>query len=160
MKHFAITFALLVSPVAADDVLRPASQRFALRQSPSVPDFQKHVVPLLGRLGCNSAKCHGSLQGRGDLRLSLFGFDFKSDQAALAADAASESGTRLNVHDPEQSLIVLKPTTQTDHEGGKRFEVGSWEHNLLIRWIESGAAGAAETKDTGRVLVRLPQMTR
>ena len=79
MKHLAILFALLLSPVAADEVVRPASERFAERDSKAVPDFQRHVIPLLGRLGCNSAKCHGSFQGQGDLRLSLFGFDFKSD---------------------------------------------------------------------------------
>ena len=35
------------------------------------PDFQKHVVPLLGKLGCSSAKCHGSFQGQGGFRLSF-----------------------------------------------------------------------------------------
>ncbi len=128
---------------AADDIVAPASQRFLKRDSGIVPDFQKHVVPLLGRLGCNSAKCHGSFQGQGNLRMSLFGFDFKADHAALAAEAFSEKGARLTVEDPEQSLIILKPTEQTDHEGGQRFETGSWEHHLLLRWIESGARGAS-----------------
>ena len=142
MKYFAIAFSLLISSVAADDIVRPASERFAERDSKAVPDFQKHVVPLLGRLGCNSAKCHGSFQGQGDFRLSLFGFDFQSDHSALGAEASSKEGPRLKVNDPEHSLIILKPTEQTDHEGGQRFEVDSWEHHLLLRWIESGAKGA------------------
>jgi hypothetical protein len=54
-------------------------------------------------------------------------------------------GQRLNVSDPEHSLIVLKPTEQTDHEGGRRFEVGSWEHHLLLGWIESDAGGTMQT---------------
>ena len=54
-----------------------------------------------------------------------------------------EEGRRLNVNDPENSLIVLKPTEQTDHEGGKRFEEDSWEHHLLLCWIESGAKGTS-----------------
>ena len=120
MKYLTVTLTLLAFPVAADEVVRPASERFVQRDSQAVPDFQKHVVPLLGRLGCNSAKCHGSFQGQGDFRLSLFGFDFQSDHSALRADASSEEGRRLNVNDPENSLIVLKPTEQTDHEGGRR----------------------------------------
>ncbi len=141
LKQFVITVWLLcgTSLVLAEDVLAPAAQVFADRNTPSVPDFQKHVIPLLGRLGCNSAKCHGSFQGQGDLRLSLFGFDFKSDHKALLAQATSDDGRRLNPADPEHSLVVLKPTEETDHEGGKRFEIGSWEHHLLLRWIESGA---------------------
>ena len=47
------------------------------------PDFRRHVVPLMGRLGCNGRACHGSFQGQGDFRLSLFGYDFKADHENL-----------------------------------------------------------------------------
>lgn len=115
MKRLFILFVLLGSPLGAEEAevtktLRPASQRFAERDTRAVPDFQRHVVPLLGRLGCNSAKCHGSFQGQGNLRLSLFGFDFQSDHRALRADSHSESGPRLRPGDPENSLIVMKAT--------------------------------------------------
>ena len=145
MKYLVITLLLLaaVGPLkAAETIVPSATSRFARRDTTAVPDFQKHVVPLLGRLGCNSAKCHGSFQGQGGFRLSLFGFDFKADHSALHAEATSEDGNRLNVNAPEESLVVLKPTEQTDHEGGTRFEPHSWEHHLLLRWIESGAEGA------------------
>ena len=93
MKRLIILFMLLASPVRADHVvpktIRPASERFAQRDSKEVPDFQRHVVPLLGRLGCNSAKCHGSFQGQGDFRLSLFGFDFQSSIDSLLACRAN-----------------------------------------------------------------------
>jgi len=46
----------------------------------SVVDFERHVAPLLGRLGCNSAACHGAFGGgRGGLQLSLFGYSAKVD---------------------------------------------------------------------------------
>jgi hypothetical protein len=141
MNYLFVTFLVWVSTVVADEVKRPVSERFAQRDSVSIPDFQKHVVPLLGRLGCNTAKCHGSFQGQGDLRLSLFGFDFQSDHSALQANASAQDGPRLNPAEPESSLIVLKPTDQIDHDGGERFEKDSWEHYLLLRWIESGANG-------------------
>ncbi|MBP86419.1 MAG: hypothetical protein CMJ64_06850 [Planctomycetaceae bacterium] len=151
MKYFFILNMLLPTIVGvstAEEIIPPASQRFSKRDPQAVPDFQKHVIPLLGRLGCNSAKCHGSFQGQDDLRLSLFGFDFQSDHTALRADASSAEGPRLNVNHPEHSLIVRKPTKQTDHEGGKRFETGSWEHRLLLRWIESGAKGTSPARAT------------
>ena len=147
MKRFFIADILLLvlaGVTSADEVAAPASLRFSNRSAEAVPDFQKHVVPLLGRLGCNSAKCHGSFQGQGNLRLSLFGFDFQADHTALREVASTEQGPRLNVNDPEHSLVVLKPTAQIDHECGKRLEVDSWDHHLLLRWIESGARGTSQ----------------
>ncbi|MEC8474300.1 MAG: DUF1549 domain-containing protein, partial [Planctomycetota bacterium] len=120
-------------------VVAPASERFASRDTPAVPHFQKHVVPLLGRLGCNSAKCHGSFQGQGNFQLSLFGFDFLADHSALTNEGPSGQEPRIDLTDPDQSLISLKPSGEEPHEGGQRFRVGSWEQHLLLRWIESGA---------------------
>ena len=124
--------------------------RFAQPGSSSVPDFQKHVVPLLGKLGCSSAKCHGSFQGAGDFRLSLFGFDFQKDHAALLGEASSEDENRINLTAPERSLILLKPTRQIKHRGGEVIEKDSWEYNLLRRWIEAGAKGAQMLKPEKR----------
>ncbi len=83
--------------------------------------------------------------------MSLFGFDFASDHAALSAEATSEDGTRVNTSTAAASPVLRKPTLKTDHEGGKRLEAGSWEHRLLLRWIESGARGS----ESSRSLVRL-----
>ena len=55
----------------------------ASSSSKTEPDFQKHVMPLLGKLGCNGRACHGSFQGRGGFQLSLFGYDFEADHAQL-----------------------------------------------------------------------------
>ena len=96
-----------------------AAFRFAEADNKAVPDFQKHVIPLLGKLGCSSAKCHGSFQGQGDFRLSLFGFGFQKDHAALLAEASSEDGHRISPELPSQSLILLKPTKQIKHRGGE-----------------------------------------
>src|SRR5262245_7312086 len=94
--------------------LRPADQRFAAADTRETPSFQRHVLPLLGRLGCNGRSCHGSFQGQGGFRLSLFGYDFKADLDALG------QGGRASVDDPEGSLILLKPTLAVSHKGGKR----------------------------------------
>lgn len=109
--------------------------RFANATTQETPDFQKHVMPLLGRLGCNGRSCHGSFQGRGGFALSLFGYDFKTDHEALM----DESTGRVDVDDVDESLILAKPIDADMHEGGKRLDVGSWQYNTLRRWIESGA---------------------
>ena len=148
--------SLLLRPtsVAAEvKVQRPASERFATANTAEVPDFQRHVVPLLGRLGCNGRSCHGSFQGRGDFRLSLFGYDFAMDHAALTGLAASGDGSRVDVDAADESLIIRKPALELDHEGGQRFALGTWEHHLLRRWIESGVAGIDAPRELKRLVV-------
>ena len=38
-------------------------------------DFERHVMGLLSKSGCNAGSCHGSFQGKNGFRLSLFGYD-------------------------------------------------------------------------------------
>lgn len=117
--------------------LEPVSRRFVADHVRETPSFRRHVVPLLGKLGCNGRACHGSFQGRGGFRLSLFGYDFKLDHEQLMAGAEP----RVNPRNPDASLILQKPTMRIPHEGGLRYKLGSWEHHVLLRWIEGGAAG-------------------
>ncbi|MBW3595657.1 MAG: DUF1549 domain-containing protein [Planctomycetes bacterium] len=98
----------------------------------------------MGRLGCNGRACHGSFQGKGGFRLSLFGYDFEADHKALTEEVGDEGSVRVNRETPEESLIIAKPTNEDIHEGGQRYEKGSWEHHLLRRWIESGAEFSKE----------------
>ncbi|HIF00429.1 MAG TPA: DUF1553 domain-containing protein [Fuerstia sp.] len=105
-----------------------------------VPDFQRHVMPLLGRLGCNGRTCHGSFQGKGGFNLSMFGFDFDADLTALAKG----DEPRVNIAAPEQSLILNKPTSDDDHGGGQRFEHGGLEYQVLKNWIAGGASGVED----------------
>jgi hypothetical protein len=120
---------------AADEVLPPISQRFAAADGQETPSFQRHVVNLFGRLGCNGRSCHGSFQGRGGLQLSLFGYDFQADHAALLA----KDSPRIDVQAPAESLILVKPTDADMHEGGQRYEKGSWQYHVFLRWVQTGA---------------------
>src|SRR5438105_3934202 len=78
-------FLITLAPMRAwsADATPPVDRRFAETDGTETPSFQRHVLPLLGRLGCNGRACHGSFQGQGGFRLSLFGYDFSSDHAAL-----------------------------------------------------------------------------
>ena len=67
----------------AADSLPSVRKRFAGDDVSEVPDFQKHLGPLMGKLGCNGRACHGSFQGQGGFQLSLFGYDFDMDRKGL-----------------------------------------------------------------------------
>ncbi len=135
----AALFVLLISGkyASAGDVTPPLPGRFAAPHPQESPDFRRHVLPMMGRMGCNSRACHGSFQGQGGFRLSLFGYDFKADHDALTAGKEP----RVNVKNPAESLILHKPTSPDDHGGGLRFSKDSWQYNVLRRWIDSGAKG-------------------
>ena len=120
--------------------LSPLNQRFAPSAevaiaAQEIPDFQRHVAPLLGRLGCNGRACHGSFQGQGGFQLSLFGYDFEHDYQALLEPEAE----RVTTDHPLESLILTKPVSDEDHGGGKRFDRDGWEYLVLRRWVEAGA---------------------
>ncbi len=119
--------------------LAPLRERFAAEANPpveaEVPNFQRHIVPLLGRLGCNGRSCHGSFQGRGGFRLSMFGYDFDLDHKALL----DGDPPRVHTKSPLKSQILLKPTNADEHGGGKRFERDGWEYRVLRAWIDAGA---------------------
>lgn len=105
---------------------------------PAVPDFQRHVSPLLSRMGCNNRNCHGSFQGQGGFQLSLFGYDFAADHRALLG------GGRVDLDDPAASLILTKPTGMDEHGGGTIFSADSWQSRLLTNWIAQGARKAEQ----------------
>jgi hypothetical protein len=95
-------------------------------------DFERHVVALFSKAGCNNGSCHGSFQGKGGFRLSLFGYDADKDFAAVTRDGM---GRRVNAVEPDKSLLLLKATGQIPHEGGVRFSRDSWQYRVLRSWI-------------------------
>lgn len=111
----------------------PAPQRWAEGGGGGTPGYLRHIEPLLGKAGCSNRACHGSFQGQGGFRLSLFSSDPKFDHEALV-----KSG-RVDPQDADGSLAVLKATEQVKHKGGKRFETGSWQDRMFRAWIAGGA---------------------
>lgn len=133
------------APQADTGLLERADKRFAASDVREVPSFQRHVLPVMGRLGCNGRACHGSFQGQGGFRLSLFGYDFKADHEALLAG----DDPRVDLKNPRASLMLVKPTAtdKDEHGGGHRLDVDSWSYRLLLRWIEAGAPAANPETD-------------
>ena len=54
-----------------------------------------------------------------------------------------EGGRRVNLLQPENSLLLLKPTALIAHEGGQRFAVSSPEYKILLNWLRAGAPDSA-----------------
>jgi hypothetical protein len=98
--------------------------------------FHNNIQPVLFKMGCNAGACHGAAAGKNGFKLSLRGFDDIADQAALTRQA---NGRRVSLADPEQSLMLRKPTMAVPHEGGKRFDTDSETYRLLLDWIRAGA---------------------
>jgi hypothetical protein len=110
---------------------------------------------LFGRMGCNAGSCHGSFQGKGGFRLSLFGYDPEKDYFALTRD---QFGRRLNSVNPEQSLLLLKATGSINHEGGVRFGKDSWQYNVFRQWIVDGARWTQGSGDVKAVRITPPEL--
>ncbi|WP_315852082.1 DUF1549 and DUF1553 domain-containing protein [Tautonia rosea] len=97
--------------------------------------FERDVMPMLTRFGCNSGPCHGKQRGQNGFQLSLLGFDPNFDHAAITKEAR---GRRVFPAAPEQSLLLMKATATLPHGGGKPIEAGSEEYEVLRQWIAEG----------------------
>ncbi len=102
--------------------------------------FERDVMAVLSKSGCNMGSCHGNLKGKGGLKLSLRG---ESPAADFEALVGQKPGKRVKPGAPEESLVFNKPTERTEHEGGKRLVAGSPEWEVVRQWIADGAKKAA-----------------
>src|SRR6478735_9235656 len=114
----------IVGPVSAADV-----------------SFQREVMPVLSRAGCNQGACHGNLNGKGGFKLSLRGEDPVFDRNALLKESL---GRRVDLQHPAESLLLRKATGQLPHEGGPRFSGDSSEYRILYDWIRQGCPNDAD----------------
>ncbi|MCW3052582.1 MAG: Translation initiation factor 2 [Chthonomonadales bacterium] len=103
---------------------------------PTHPEFLRDVAPILDRGGCSGSQCHGKFGGRGGFQISLLTLSPEDDYEPIIYGAR---GRRINFTDPEKSLLLLKAVGAAPHVGGKRFAVGSYQYNTLLRWIKQGA---------------------
>ncbi len=104
--------------------------------------YVNDVMPILAKAGCNMGACHGSASGKKGFKVSLRGYDPTADYPILTRGT---EGRRLNFSDPERSLLLLKPTGQVPHEGGKRFENTHIYSRVIARWVAQGAASDLAT---------------
>ncbi|QDU67903.1 DUF1549 domain-containing protein [Engelhardtia mirabilis] len=114
------------------------------------PDFVNDVMPVLTAAGCNTGDCHGAALGQNRFKLSLLGYDPRADWEALTRDLR---GRRIQQIEPEDSLLLRKPSERTHHGGGLVLEADSEGYQLLLRWIESGAPYRTVERELERIEV-------
>jgi hypothetical protein len=127
-RRWAAVFATLILPALA---------------CADEPSFERDVIPILSKAGCNGGGCHGALAGKAGFRLSLFGYDPKSDYLAITRDAR---GRRVDLAEPGASLLLTKPTMALAHKGGKRLDIDGDDYKLLAAWIEAGCPGPKQNE--------------
>lgn len=98
--------------------------------------FRNDVIPILTRAGCNAGSCHGAAAGKNGFALSLFGYDPDTDHRVLTHELR---GRRVDPAQPEQSLMLVKATTGSVHQGGKRLDPDGPFYATLRAWIAAGA---------------------
>ena len=121
--------------------------------SPHPRSFVRDVAPILNKSGCTAGACHGSAKGKNGFKLSLRGYDPDYDYKALLFDI---SGRRFNRVNPDESLLLAKPTQGVPHEGGLRIEPGSRYYKVISQWIGEGTAFGDLDKDRVESLEVLP----
>ncbi len=146
----AIPTVAAAVPPAAKEVLAVKSGAGSATSAQSI-SFLRDVLPVLNRAGCSAGACHAKAEGQNGFKLSVFSYDPRGDYDAIVKSAR---GRRVFPSAPDESLLVQKPTTAIDHEGGRRFEAGSEIHQLLGQWLREGMAyRVANEPDLKRITV-------
>jgi len=118
--------------------------------------FQRDIGMILTKRGCNAGDCHGGVKGRGGFKLSINAMNPKEDYRwiveggtyqVMSLEAAGDVAPRINVREPEESLLLQKPTLTVDHEGGERLTVDSEDYQMILNWIQSGAPFGSDDDD-------------
>jgi len=107
--------------------------------------YTRDIAPLFSKAGCNMGACHAAQYGQAGFKLSVFGYEPSADHANITRD---RSERRVNYLEPEQSLLLKKPTLQVPHGGGRRMKIGSTEYATLAAWIAAGAPGPRASDPT------------
>lgn len=98
--------------------------------------FERDVLSLLTTKGCNSSACHGSPAGQNGFKLSLYGADAAADHEMITA---KHNGRRVDLKQPENSLLLRKPTLAMAHGGGHLLSKNTDEYQTLLQWLQQGA---------------------
>src|SRR5262249_8365001 len=119
--------------------------------------FARDIGGILTKQGCNDSGCHGGVKGQGGFKLSLNGLYPRDDYQWIVEGGTyhvltTEAGTknpRISLKEPQQSLLLVKPTMGVPHGGGLRLNLDSADYQTILNWIRSGAPYGEEAEKTG-----------
>jgi hypothetical protein len=126
------------------------------RSSEKLPvSFEKDIVPIMTRSGCNTGSCHGAARGKDGFMISLFGYDPAGDYQRITREIGMR---RINLAVPEESLFLTKATGKVTHTGGKQFDEDSVYYKTILEWLKAGApADATPPPNVAKLEVFPPQ---
>jgi hypothetical protein len=122
--------------------------------------FARDIGGIFTKKGCNSSDCHGSVKGKGGLKLSMNALYPRDDHKwimeggsyqVLTSEAAGQKIPRVDLRNPEKSLLLQKPTFAVPHGGGQVLQVSSADYDTILQWIQSGAPYGEEVGESVRV---------
>ncbi len=154
--------SLTITAVLAGGTRGQSSLRIQGSQTERAFSFTRDIGGILTKRGCNQAACHGGVKGRGGFKLSANALHPKDDYEwitkggtyqVLTAEVKGERIPRVDVKNPEESLLLNKPTMVKPHGGGKRLEKDSDDYKAIVAWIKNGAPYGAEDE-------KAPKLTR
>jgi len=126
--------------------------------------FGRDIGGIFTRRGCNGAGCHGGVKGQAGFKLSKNAIHPHDDYKwiveggvfqVLTDESGGPAESRINVDNPEASLLLQKATMEIAHGGGPRFEKGSDDYNVILDWVKDGAPFGEEAGDDEAKIVRL-----
>ena len=126
--------------------------------------FARDVGGILTKRGCNNQECHGSVKGRGGFKLSANALYPKDDYEwiveggvyqVLSPEPLGRRQARIDLKQPENSLLLTKSTMETPHGGGERLSGDSADYRTLVEWIRDGAPYGREEDHQARRIHRL-----
>lgn len=115
----------------------------------AVVTFERNIVPLLTKAGCNTGACHGKARGQNGFALSLLAYDNDFDYHAITQEGR---GRRIFPAQPAQSLFLKKASGEVPHGGGKRLPKDGEAYRQVLQWI---AAGHPRTPASAPTLQRI-----
>lgn len=130
--------------------------------------FARDLGAIFTKRGCNSSDCHGSVKGKGGLKLSANALYPRDDYRWIVEGGtyqvltveAGQKIPRIDLKEPEKSLLLQKPTMQDAHGGGQRFSSDSSDYETILSWIKNGAPFGEEGKQESVRIERLEVFPR
>ena len=117
--------------------------------------FARDIGGIFTKKGCNSSDCHGSVKGKGGLKLSLDALYPREDYQwiveggvyqVLVPESGGPKKPRINLKEPGKSLLLLKATFSVPHGGGQLLKLDSGDYQAILNWIRNGALYGKESE--------------
>ena len=118
--------------------------------------FREDVYPILEKAGCDA--CHNP---NGVASVTRLQFPEQGSPEARIEEFGDSLRRFVDLADPENSLLLKKPTNRVPHVGGKRIAPGSSDEAVLRAWVRrlatvpSLSAGSQPAPKESPVLRRL-----